>query len=123
VSEQPKNRLNYLFLGRLRARLGEVDAAAAAYRKVQELAPQWAEGYRALADLDLRANRNLTEALALAQRAVELAPSGPHYYLLASACSKNNDRAGALEAIKKAVALAPGEKRYGEMLQKLEQGP
>ena len=123
VLEQPNNQLNYFFLGRLRARLDQIDAAEIAYRKVQELAPQWAEGYRALADLYLRANRNPAEARVLARRVVELEPSGGSYYLLAVACLKNNDRPGALEAIKQAVALVPREKRYSELLQQLNRAP
>jgi tetratricopeptide (TPR) repeat protein len=123
VAEQPGNHLNYFFLGRLRARLDQVAGAEAAYRKVQQLAPQWAEGYRALADLYLRANRNLPEARVLAKRAAELEPSGAHYYLLTVACVKNNDRPGAVEAIKQAVALAPGEKRYRDLLAQITQAP
>ena len=123
VSEQPNNQLNYFFLGRLRARLDQIDAAEVAYRKVQELAPQWAGGYGALAELYLRANRNSVEALALARRAVQLEPNGRNYYLLALACLKNNDRPGASEAIKQAVKLVPQEKRYSELLQQLNQAP
>jgi len=122
-SEQPDNRLNYFYLGRLHSRLDQIDAAAAAYRKVQELAPQWAEGYRALADLYLRANRNPAEVLVLARRAVELEPTASHQYLLAIACVKNNDRPAALKAIKQAVALAPQDKRYRDLLQQLDQAP
>lgn len=122
VLEQPGNGLNYFFLGRVRARLEQIDAAEAAYRKVLELAPQWPEGYRALAELYVRANRNPAEARVLARRTVELEPSGPHYYLLAVASFKNNDRPGAIEAIKQAVALVPQEKRYRELLQQLNQG-
>ena len=122
-SEQPSHRLAYFYLGRLHSRLDQVGAAETAYRKVQELAPQWAEGYRALADLYLRADRNPAEAVVLARRAAELEPTGPHHYLLAVACAKNNDRPGALKAIKQAVALAPQEKRYRDLLQQLDQAP
>ena len=120
AAEQPGNSLNHLFLGRLHGRLQQFEAAERAYRKVQELAPQWAEGYRALAELQLRANRNLAAALALARKAVELEPSGSHYYLLAVLCLRNNDRTGALEAAKQAVAQSPGEKEYQAFLSELE---
>ena len=123
VSEQPRNYLNYFFVGRLRARLGQFEAAESAYQKVQQLAPQWAEGYRALAELYLRANRKPTEAQKLARRVVELEPEGSHYYLLAVACAKNNDRPGALAAIQKAVALAPAETRYRDLLRQLDSAP
>lgn len=123
AKEQPDNGLNYLFLGRLQSRLQQFEAAETAYRKVQELGPKWAEGYRALADLYLRANRKLPEARSLAARACELEPSGPHYYLLALACAKNNDRTAALEAIDKALALSPGETRYQELERQLKEAP
>lgn len=123
AAEQPTNSLNHLFLGRLQGRLRQVDAAEVAYRRVQELAPQWAEGYRALAELNLRANRNLAEALALARKAVELEPSGSHYYLLAVLSLRNHDPAGALAAAKQAVALSPEQEEYREFLQHLGATP
>jgi tetratricopeptide (TPR) repeat protein len=123
AKKQPDSSLNHLFLGRLYGRLQQFDAAERAYQKVQELAPQWPEGYRALAELYLRANRKPAEARTLARRVSELEPTGPHYYLLALACVKSNDRSGALEAIKQAVALSPGESRYQEFLRRLTETP
>jgi len=123
VRQQPEGSLNHLFLGRLHARLEHFDAAEWAYRKVQELAPDWSEGYRALLELYLRADRKPLEARALARRVIELEPSGPHYYLLALACLKNNDRTGALEAMNQAVALSPDEKKYQEFVQQLKKAP
>jgi tetratricopeptide (TPR) repeat protein len=123
VSERPADALNYYYLGRMRARLDQTDAAAAAFRKLQQLVPQWAEGYRAEAELYLRANVQPAEARVLARRVVELSPSGPNYHLLAVACVKNNDRPGAIEAIRRATALVPDEKRYRELLQQLSPAP
>ena len=123
AAEQPKNALNYLFLGRLQGRLEHFEAAERCFQKVQELAPQSAEGYRALAELYLRANRKTDQARVLARRVIELEPSSSHYYFLALACLKNNDRAGALEAMNQAVALSPGETKYQELLQQLKEAP
>jgi tetratricopeptide (TPR) repeat protein len=123
AAEQPKNGLNYVFLGRLHSRLEQFESAERSFQKVQELAPQSAEGYRALAELYLRTNRKIDQARVLARKVLELEPSGPHYYLLAVACLKNNDRAGALEAINQAVALNPGEQKYREFLQQLKKAP
>ena len=123
AAEQPNSHWNYYFLGRLQARLERNGDAEQAYRKVQSLAPSWAEGYRALAELYLRTNRQISEARVLARRAVELEPTGPHNYLLAIACAKNGDRAGALEALKQAVALSPDEKRFREALEQLSGPP
>lgn len=123
VKEQPDNALNYYHLGRLQGRLRQVEGAERAFRKVQALAPRWAEGYRALAELNLRHDRHPEETRALAARTVELEPSGASYHLLGAACVQNNDRAGALAALKRAVALSPGEARYREFLEQLEKTP
>jgi tetratricopeptide (TPR) repeat protein len=120
AAEQPENSLNHMFLGRLHNRLEHFEAAERSFLKVQELAPKWVEGYRALTELYLRANRNTDQALVLARKVIELEPSGPHYYLLAVACLKNNDHAGALEAAKEALVLSPGEKKYQQFLQQLK---
>ena len=123
AAEQPGNGLNYYFLARLQALLNQIDAAERSFHKAQELAPGWAEGYRVLADLHLRTNRKLDQARELARKAVELEPTAAHYYLLAAACDKNKDRSAAIEAMEKAVALAPGEKRYQQVLQQLRKSP
>jgi tetratricopeptide (TPR) repeat protein len=123
VKEQPQSGLNYFFLGRLHTRLDQFDAAERAYQKVQELAPAWPEGYRALCELYLRADRKPDEARALARKVIELEPTGAGYYLLATVCVKGNDRAGALEAMKQAVTLSPGEPRYQQLLGQLQAAP
>ena len=123
AAEQPENSLNYMFLGRLQGRLEHFEGAERSFQKVQELVPQWAEGYRALAELYLRANRKTDQARELARRAIELEPNGSNYYLLAVACLKNNDRAGALEAVKKALALSPDETKYQQLFQQLQPKP
>lgn len=123
VKEQPQNGLNYFFLGRLHTRVDQFDAAEMAYRKVQELAPAWPEGYRALCELYLRADRKPNEARALARKVIEMEPTGAGYYLLATVCVRNNDRAGASEAMKQAVALSPGETKYQQLLKQLQAAP
>jgi len=120
---QPGNHLNFLFLGRLHGRLQQFDDAAESYRKVQELAPAWPEGYRAQAELYLRAARMLPEAVTLARKAVELAPTAPHFHLLAAVCAENNDRASAVNAMKRAVTLEPDRALYREFLLKLQEAP
>jgi tetratricopeptide (TPR) repeat protein len=123
AKEQPDNGLNYFFLGRLHNRMQRFEEAEAAYRKVQELGPKWSEGYRALADLYLRANRKLPEARVMADRACELEPSGPNLFLLALTCAKNNDRPAAIMAANKALAISPSEAKYQELLKQLKEAP
>lgn len=121
--EQPGCGLNHFFLGRLQARLQQFDAAERSYRRVQELSPAWAPGYRALAELYLRTERQPAEALAMARKATDLEPSGPHFQLLAVAAVKTGDRAGALAAMRQAVGLVPGDAKYQAFLQQLEKAP
>jgi len=123
ATAQPQNGLNHFFLGRLHERLQQVEAAETAYRRVQDLAPEWPEGYSVLAELYLRHNLKLAEARVLARRAVDLEPTAPRHYLLAVACSRTNDRLGALEAIGRAVALDPDEARYRTFLEQLKGAP
>ena len=123
AAKQPGNSLNYMFLGRLHSRLEHFEAAERSFSKVQELTPQWAEGYRALANLYLRTNRKPDQARVLAEQVISLEPSGPHFYMLAVARLRNNDRTGALEAVKKALTLNPEEKNYQQLLQQLQQTP
>ncbi|MHC1769187.1 MAG: tetratricopeptide repeat protein [Verrucomicrobiia bacterium] len=121
AAEQPGSVLNHFFLGRLHARLNQFDAAERAYRTVLDSAPDWTQASRALVELYLRADQKPAEARTLAKRLVELEPTGPNYYLLGVACLKNNDRPGALEAIKQAAARSPNEPRFKQLLQQLEQ--
>lgn len=123
IAVQPDCALNFFYLGRLQGRLQQFEAAEQSFRRVQKLIPDWPPSYRALAELYLRSDRQHVSALAMARRLVELEPSGPHLYVLAVACRKNNDRSGAAEAIKRAIALVPGEARYREYLQQLEKAP
>ncbi len=123
VAEQPNNYFNHIFLGRLHNRLDHFEAAERCFQKVQELAPKWAEGYRAQAELYLRTNRRLPESRVMAQRAADLEPKASHYHLLAVACVKNQDRSAAVEALKQAVSLNPGELKYQQFLQQLQKTP
>jgi tetratricopeptide (TPR) repeat protein len=123
IAEQPQNPLNYMFVGRLQSRLENFEEAERSLRKVQELAPEWMEGYRALAELYLRANRKGDQAILLTRKMVQLEPSGPNYYLMAVALARNNDPQGALDAVKQAIARSPGEPKYEELLRRLQQAP
>jgi tetratricopeptide (TPR) repeat protein len=109
---QPRNGVHHLHLGQVHARLGRFEEAERAYRKVTEVAPERPEGYRALAELYVQTGRNLPEARTLASRAVALQPIAPHYVVLAMACHRGGDRAGALAAIRRAVRMDPGNADY-----------
>lgn len=109
---EPNNPVNHVNLGVVSARLGRLDEAEDAYRRVVELAPDNPVGYVALAQLYLRTERNPAEAKTLAATAVGLQPIASNYFLLGTACKRNDDRAGALTALKRAMDLDPGNSAY-----------
>ena len=99
-------------LGSIHGSLGQIEAAAEAYRDAIEVMPSQAGGYSALAGLYLKANRELPEAKRLALKAVELEPLAPNYYLLSAAYLKDGDPAEARSAMEQAMALDPGNPLY-----------
>jgi len=111
----PNNGVAYFFIGNINARMNRFEEAEKAYRKVMKVASKRSDGYRALAQLYLQNNCNLPEAKQLASRAVELEPAALNYFILAAACDKNGDSAGALWAIKQAIELEPGNAQYRRM--------
>lgn len=121
AAEQPGNRLNQLFLARAQGMAGQFEAAERSFLKVQELAPKWPGGYRGLAELYLNSGRKTEHLSGLAAKLIELDPNGPHYYLLAVARVRERDRSGALEAVRIALTMNPGDARAQQLLQKLEQ--
>ena len=123
AAEQPGNSLNFLFLGRLQVRLERFDAAERSFHRVQQLDSQWPEGFRALAELYLRTNRKLDQARLLAEKAVSLDPTDAHYYWLAVARAQNQDRPGALDAIRRALALNPNDARTKQLEEQLRTPP
>jgi len=120
VAIEPGNVIHYINLGVLSGAGGDFDASEAAFRKVQELAPRHDQGYIALAQLYLQADRKLPEARLMAQKAVELAPVAANYFLLAQAHARGGDRQQALAAIGRAIELDPGNSAYREAQARLQ---
>lgn len=119
VQAEPRNGLHHLAVGNLRLRLKQVSAAEAAFRQVTNLAPQRPEGYFALAQVYLQTNTNQPQARLLAEKAVQLAPTPPNYYVLSQACAAVGDWPGAKSAIDKACALDPRNPQYLEWRSRL----
>jgi tetratricopeptide (TPR) repeat protein len=114
---EPENGVNYFLMGNLNSRLNRFDASEKAYKKVIEVAPDRPEGYRGLAELYLKFDRNRPQTVTLASKAVELVPTAMNYFVLAGACDRNGDRAGSLSAAKRAAELEPNNVRYQRMYQ------
>lgn len=120
ASNQPENALNHFFLGRLKTRLGNSIEAESSYQKTLSLAPTWAAGHHALAELYMLTNQHLDQAEKLARRAVELEPNHARYYLLSAACIKNRHLQEALKAINQALTITPDDAKYRKLRNQLE---
>jgi tetratricopeptide (TPR) repeat protein len=115
----PNNVSCQLNLGLLAARLGQFEQAEKALRTAIDMAPTQAAGYRELAQLYLRAKTRQIEARDLAAQAVKLEPAANHYFLLGWACDVTGDRARAIEALQKALALDTQNQAYKQVLQRI----
>jgi len=120
IDADPENGPAYLCVGNVHARLGRFDKAQRAYQKVIQLAPARPEGYRALAQFYLRANRNLPEAKTAALKLVEVAPVAANYFLLGDARERPGDRPGAVAAVARAVELDPENAEYRRVLKMIQ---
>ena len=109
-----------LSLGEIYSQLAEFEGAERAYQKLIEISPLQGGGYAGLARLYLQADRKIAEARALAEKAVELEPVAPYYSMLALACQRAGDGAGALAAIEEAVAREPGNPAYLRLREMIE---
>lgn len=115
LQSNPANYLNHLFLGRFQVKAVQLAAAEISFKKVQQLAPNLPEGYRALGELYLKSPTQFPNSIAQFQNLVALHPTGPHFYLLALACAKNSDKQNALDAINAALQKNPTEARYQKL--------
>ncbi len=123
IQAEPANAMHHISLGNFHVRLQQRPEAEAAYRKATELAPNRPEPCFALAQFYLQGTTNLAEAVRLAQRAVDLAPAAPHYFMLGRALARIGDRPGALAASEKACELAPGNPQYERLRTSLQHAP
>lgn len=118
---RPNNPDYQLELGHIHAELADFDAAETAYKKVNELAPQYAPGHVALAKLYTQVGDRTSEAIAHGQKAVDLEPTAVNFWILGIAREKGGDTGGALEAIGRAVERDPGNAMYRQKYQSLQQ--
>ncbi|MCR4411935.1 MAG: tetratricopeptide repeat protein [Thermoguttaceae bacterium] len=118
---EPQNPQHWLAAGRLHAQRKRWDAAEASLRKAVELAPRQGELRTWLAVVCLQSGRNPREAARLARAAVDVAPTVQNYCLLSEACSQSGDRAGAIEALRRARELDPGNLAVQEAYRRLQE--
>ena len=102
---EPGNLAHRKNLGMLHGRLGRLAAAEEVLLELCRRAPQEAVGYAGLAEVYLRANKELPEAKVLASEAVRLQPTAWNYTILAAICEKDGDAEGARAAKKRMEEL------------------
>jgi tetratricopeptide (TPR) repeat protein len=109
----PKFALAYLRIGMIEERRQRVAEAEHAYRTAVQLDPKLAVGYNNLAWLAAGSKTNLDQALAWAQKAVELDPRSPEFQdTLGWVYRARGERQKAIDVLQKASAAAP---RAGEV--------
>jgi tetratricopeptide (TPR) repeat protein len=118
---EPTRAIHFFSAGNMLTVLKRYELAEQAFQKVIDLEPKRADGYRALAQLYLVTKKNDQLALSLANQAVSLSPAAPVHVLVSLARERNGDRAGALQAVRKAIELEPRNAEYRRRYEKLQQ--
>jgi tetratricopeptide (TPR) repeat protein len=119
VALEPDEVEHHRTAASLYAQLGQAEAAEKEYRAVCRLAPERGWGYAGLAQLYVSTKREPRETVALARSAVRYQPSAQNYVILAAACERADDPAGALAALEQAVAIAPDNVYCRQLLDSL----
>ena len=119
VTAAPADMRFRLALASAYIRLGRGEQAEKALRDAHRLDPDQPAVSTALAQYLVRENRNLDEAVQLAQRAVELDPTAASYYVLSVALAAAGQRQPAIAAIEQALQREPGDRRWQEHYERL----
>jgi tetratricopeptide (TPR) repeat protein len=101
--------------GRLLSRLKRYDEAEKLFRELIRRDPNSSFNYAALAELLLLRGGDKAEAASLAMRAVDMDPSGPNMFLLATVAQQSGDVATAKKAITLALAREPDNPQYRQL--------
>jgi len=117
----PKDPKQWFSLGNLYIQAGRPEKAVVPFQRVIELTPQRAVGYAALAEVYVRLDEQAEKAVQLARTAVELESTAYHHFVLAAACERAGDWAGAESALTRAIEIAPEESQYREALARLQE--
>jgi tetratricopeptide (TPR) repeat protein len=108
----PNQALFGVNIGQLYTHMGQPAQAERRFTKTIKDFPDYALGYVELVRLYLTAQKNVTKTIGLAQRAVDLQPSAGNYHLLSWTHLVNGQHPQAIQAIQKAMALAPNNKKF-----------
>jgi tetratricopeptide (TPR) repeat protein len=115
----PDDPQQWLSLGVLYGKIDQPNEAESALRRAIAIAPDLADCHAALAEVQMLPGRDVQEAVSLAAKAVALAPTARHHYVLSAARWNSGDAAGARSALEEAMRLDPGEREYREAYARL----
>lgn len=119
VALDPNNPLPYINIGKLHALMNQPGSAERTLRQAVARFPDSGLAHAELAHFYLRSQMHPAEALALMQKAVALSPTANHYSLLTWAYDVNGDIQSALDAIQKAIALEPQNRRHRSVYERI----
>ena len=102
--------------------MNQPSKAIESFKKVIEIDSESADAYNNLAWLYADLQMNLDQAVGLAKKAVELAPTSSNFDTLAYVYYQHNQYPQAEEAIKRAIKISPSNQKYNEMLKKFTVG-
>lgn len=103
-------------------RVKAYEESEAVYRRVIANRPGWSAAYAACAQMLLESGLDPAEAVRLSRRAVDLEPSATLWGLVSEACERAGDREAAMDAVRRAITLAPDEEAWRRRLERLS-GP
>ena len=116
----PNNTISHMNTGTILVQLNKFSDAEEVFQKTIKLDPNFFGGYRELAQLYLKTETKLPEALKLAKTAVELEESAANYFILSWAYDRNGDVANALSALKRATELDPANMKYRQTFELIQ---
>ncbi len=116
----PDNPQIQLKLGVIYINQSQFEQAIAAFQQAIAIDHTTAEAYNNLARLYAGLGNEMQQAINLAQQAVSLAPIAKYYDTLAYTYYRNAQYSKALEAINKAIAIAPNVDAYNKLRSKIQ---
>jgi cytochrome c-type biogenesis protein CcmH/NrfG len=116
----PNDPRQWLQLGILRYQAQQFAKAEEAFRRLIQLAPEQPQGYLMLAQILMRPGHDHSEAVSMARKGIEMAPTAPNYHVLGAVYENTGNKEAARKALAKAIQLEPENPKYREAYRRLQ---